>query len=205
VAEHLLIAGLICELSGVILLAKSLAFGSVGEYVVADAGEFGRSLLARDMSRARDMTDAGVGLLLIFVGILGQILDATHMDALEFGCWWYVIAGGVIVVALVLWRVVILLRQRQVVAHRLRSRPHAWFTTVDDYEQARREPGQNVGDVIAKGLGRKWFDDLVKELKADAARENPLPKPSGKASEVPQVDPEPTSDRAGETEPPTRP
>ena len=60
-------------------------------------------------------------------------------------------------------------RQRQVVAHRLRARPHAWATTVDDYEQERRDVGLVRGDVLAKGLGRKWYARLVDEVEQTAA------------------------------------
>ena len=106
---------------------------------------------------------------LIFVGVVGQIFDATHREELDFGLWWYVVLLGVFILAAAAWRGLIVWRQRQVVAHRLRARPHAWATTVDDYEQERRDVGQVRGDVLAKGLGRKWYARLVDEVEQTAA------------------------------------
>ena len=85
-------------------MAKSLAVGSVEEYVIGDERDYGRSLFARDIARARDMTDAGIGLSLIFVGVVGQIFDATHREELDFGLWWYVVLLGVFILAAAAWR-----------------------------------------------------------------------------------------------------
>jgi hypothetical protein len=81
---------------------------------------------------------------LIFVDVVGQIFDATHREELDFGLWWYVVLLGVFILAAAAWRGLIVWRQRQVVADRLRARPHAWATTVDDYEQERRESGKSA-------------------------------------------------------------
>ena len=178
-AEHLLVASLACELVGVSALAKSLALGSADEYVTGDEREYGRSLLHRDLSRARDMTEAGVGLGLIFVGVAGQICHAIDADLLHISWWWwYVALGGVIGLAAVLYWRLANWRQRAVIAARLRARPRNWAVTVDDYELGQREQGQVRGDVLAAGLGRDWWESLQQELRQAAAEE------SGTASAV---------------------
>ena len=169
--DSLLIASLACELAGGLLLAKSLAIGDTEEYIAATENEWGRSLLYRDLGRARDMTDAGAGVALLVVGIAGQIAAAVFKDQ-ELGRWWYLILAGVLAIALVIWRVLIEVRQRQVIAARLRSRRYAFGVTLDDYEMAFRELGKDRrGDVLIRAFGRRWFEKLERQIRAEAAKE----------------------------------
>lgn len=93
--DDLVIAALLCELVGVALLAKSLSFGDVDQYVAGTENEYGRSLAYRDLARARDMTEAGLGLGLVFVGVVGQILYV--LDWFDIGRWAWLALGAVLV------------------------------------------------------------------------------------------------------------
>lgn len=181
VIDHLLVAGLTAELAGVALLAKSLAVGDVEDYVVGTEQEYGRSLTYRDVARARDQTEAGVGLALIFVGVAGQVVHALHWR--DIGLWWYAVLAAALGLAALGWWRLGLWRQRQVVSARLRARVHGWWVTVDDYELALRKKGQVVGDVLAEALGRRWWERLRHELEQTATAEKAAVGTAGEDSD----------------------
>lgn len=161
--DHLAIASLGCEIAGACWLAKGLAFGKSAEYVAITEQQYGHSLMERDVARARDMTDALVGIALVIGGIGGQVLGLTHW-AVKDSCWWYIVLGVIIALSFLAWRGAVVLRQRSIVAARLRYDPTSWPIKVDDYEQSRRQQGQVRGDVLSDGLGRRWWTCLVDDL-----------------------------------------
>jgi hypothetical protein len=85
VADHVAIAGLACDITGAVLLARALAFESPAEYAQSWArrrtvGSMGGFNAAADFAHVRDAVEARVGALLLLAGFLGQAIGDTRSN-----------------------------------------------------------------------------------------------------------------------------
>lgn len=105
-ADHVAIAGLVCDVTGAVLLARALAFERPAAYAGAWARGPTYATVAgydptRDLDRARDAVEARVGATLLLLGFVGQLVGAVRSSwSSTAGAITYAVAVLVVVCAI---------------------------------------------------------------------------------------------------------
>jgi hypothetical protein len=155
VADHVAIAGLACDITGAVLLARALAFESPEEYAQSWArgrtmGAMGGLNAAADFADVRDAVEARVGALLLLAGFLGQAIGATrsswsHVAAVLA----YLAAAAAITGGLLVMRPWRRRREREVFLAQLAvfNSPKAGYRLYGEYLAGFTQRGQTKADL----------------------------------------------------------
>jgi hypothetical protein len=176
VADHIVIAGLACDITGAILLARALAFESPDEYAQSwerarTMGAMGGLNAAADFAHVRDAVEARVGALLLLAGFLGQAIGDTRSSwnlvaaVLAYFAATVAITGGLLVMRP--WRS---RREREVFLAQLAvfNSPKAGYRLYSEYLAGFTQRGQTKADLdkwvaeAERRTGRHpWHADLT--------------------------------------------
>jgi hypothetical protein len=185
-ADHVAIAGLACDITGAILLARALAFESPDEYAQSWArghtmGAMGGLNAAADFAHARDAVEARVGALLLLSGFLGQAIGDTRSSwsdtaaALAYVAAAVAITGGLL--ALRPWR---RHREREIFIAQIvvSNSPKAGYRLYAEYLAGFMQRGQTKADLdewVAEAERRNgrhpWRADLTAAERDSVDRE----------------------------------
>jgi hypothetical protein len=166
VADHVAIAGLACDVTGAILLARALAFESPDEYAQSwgrghTMGAMGGMNATADFTHVRDAIEARVGALLLLAGFLGQTVGDTRSSWSHTAAVLAYLAAGAAIIGGVLalrpWR---RRREREIFLAQLAvcNSPRARYRLYAEYLAGFTQRGQTKGDLD------KWVADAERRI-----------------------------------------
>jgi len=186
VADHVAIAGLACDITGAVLLARALAFESPDEYAQSWArrrtmGAMGGLNAAGDFAHVRDAVEARVGALLLLAGFLGQTVGDTRSSWSDTAALLAYLGAGLAIsgglLALRPWR---RRRERETFLAQLAAcgSPKARYSLYGEYLAGFTQRGQTKADLdrwVAEAARRTgyhpWRVDLTAAQQDEVDRE----------------------------------